>query len=162
VTPSTEEVAAMLADPDRRAAVEAAIANQAIHFDLLGLQLGHSYDGPLVVPDGSEPVVVDEPARDYEPSTRPGGRLPHAWISDGVSTLDLIDPQLPTILRRADTELDASGSRVPFSIASCPADVWAESLGLDAETCLIVRPDQHVAYRGRSDEVLEALEPWLT
>ena len=162
VTPSTEEVAATLADPDRRAAVEAAIANQAIHFDLLGLQLGHVYDGPLVVPDGSEPVVLDEPARDYEPSTRPGGRLPHAWISDGVSTLDLVDPRHPTILRRAGTELDAGDTRVPLSIESCPADVWDESLGLDAETCLIVRPDQHIAYRGSIGEVFETLEPWLT
>lgn len=101
MAPSPEEVDAILADPERRAGVEAAIANQAIHFDLLGLQLGHTYEGLLVVPDGSKPVVLDEPARDYEPSTRPGGRLPHAWIADGVSTLDLVDPEIPTVLVRA-------------------------------------------------------------
>ncbi len=98
-----ESIAAMhdtLADPARRAGVEAAIANQAIHFDLLGLQLGHTYDGALVVPDGSDPDVLDEPARDYVPSTRPGGRLPHGWIDDGVSTLDLVDPVVSTVLVR--------------------------------------------------------------
>ncbi|HAN36923.1 MAG TPA: monooxygenase, partial [Acidimicrobiaceae bacterium] len=89
-----ESIAAMhatLADPAGRAAVQAAIANQAIHFDLLGLQLGHSYSGPLVIDDGSEAPLLAEPARDYAPSSRPGGRLPHAWLPDGRSTLDLID-----------------------------------------------------------------------
>jgi len=40
----------------------------------------------LVVSDGSVEPVLDEPARDYVPSTRPGGRLPHGWIDASVST----------------------------------------------------------------------------
>ncbi len=160
-----ESIAAMhdtLADPVRRAGVEAAIANQAIHFDLLGLQLGHTYDGALVVPDGSDPVVLDEPARDYVPSTRPGGRLPHGWIDDGVSTLDLVDPVVSTVLVRHGSDTGApskhDGSPVPFVVASCPADAWDASFGLDSQTCLIVRPDQHIAFRGPTSEALDALE----
>ena len=38
---ATAAMHATLADPAGREAVQAAIANQAIHFDLLGLQLGH-------------------------------------------------------------------------------------------------------------------------
>ncbi len=157
---STEAMQATLADPQRRAAVQAAIANQATHFDLLGLQLGHSYDGPLVIPDGSEPIVLDEPARDYEPSTRPGGRLPHGWIGDGRSTLDLIDPEIPTILVREGHEVQAAepGSPVPFAAVACPARVWDETFGLGPGTCLIVRPDQHVAYRGPAGDALTALQ----
>ncbi len=163
VAQSVEAMHATLADPVRRAGVEAAIANQAIHFDLLGLQLGHAYDGPLVVPDGSEAIVLDEPARDYAPSTRPGGRLPHAWIGDDSSTLDLIDPSIPTILAREGNEIDTGplgegGPRVPFTTESCPADVWDEIFELDARACLIVRPDQHVAFRGPAGEVLETLD----
>lgn len=59
---SARVVAEVLADPARRAVVEDAIARQAIHFDLLGLQLGHVYDGPLVVSDGTQAVALDEPA----------------------------------------------------------------------------------------------------
>ena len=158
VAKSVETMHTTLADPDRRAAVETAIANQAIHFDLLGLQLGHTYEGPLVLDDGSEPVVLEEPARDYEPSTRPGGRLPHAWLADGSSTLDLVDPKIPTVLIREGTQIDAAGSRVPFVAASCPASVWDENFQLDAESCLIVRPDQHVAFRGPSVQVTGALD----
>ncbi len=144
-----ESVAAMeatLADPAGRAAVEAAMANQAIHFDLLGLQLGHSYTGPLVVDDGTEAPVLEEPARDYVPSTRPGGRLPHAWLPDGRSTLDLVDARLPTLLVRDGTAPGDPGR--PFVVAPCSAAVWDHDLGLGDDQCLLVRPDQHVAYRG--------------
>jgi len=138
---------ATLADTAGRAAVQAAIANQAIHFDLLGLQLGHSYTGPLVIDDGSEATVLVEPARDYAPSTRPGGRLPHAWLPDGRSTLDLIDLSVPTVLVRDGADVDA-GAWSPAVVAACPAGVWHEAFGLDSDQALIVRPDQHVAYRG--------------
>lgn len=146
VQEATAAMHATLADPAGREAVQAAIANQAIHFDLLGLQLGHSYSGPLVIDDGSEAPVLAEPARDYAPSTRPGGRLPHAWLPDGRSTLDLIDIRVPTVLLRADTDL-AEDSR-QCVVVSCPAGVWDEAFGLDRNQCLIVRPDQHIAYRG--------------
>ena len=159
---STAAMHATLTDPARRADVEAAIANQAIHFDLLGLQLGHTYEGPLVIPDGSAPAVLEEPARDYEPSTRPGGRLPHGWIAEGVSTLDLIDLKIPTVLMREGTELGDGNSRVPFVATKCPASVWDDTFGLDAQTCLIVRPDQHVAFRGLIGEALPTLERCFT
>ncbi len=144
---SADSVRATLADPVRRAAVETAIAAQAIHFDLLGLQLGHAYDGPLVIDDGTPPAVVDEPARDYEPSTRPGGRLPHGWIDAETSTLDLVDPAVLTVLVRAGAAAPVPPTRVPSRIRAVDADVWDDAFGLSAELCLVVRPDQHVAAR---------------
>ncbi len=150
VDESTAAVHATLADPAGRAAVQAAIANQAIHFDLLGLQLGHSYSGPLVIDDGSEPVVLAEPARDYLASTRPGGRLPHAWLPDGRSTLDLIDIRVPTVLVFGPSD-NARGEWSPAAVVSCPARIWHETFAMADDHCLVVRPDQHVAYRGALD-----------
>ena len=146
----------VLADPARRAVVEDAIAGQAIHFDLLGLQLGHVYDGPLVVGDGTEAQILDEPARDYLPSTRPGGRLPHGWLDDGTSTLDLVDPALPTVLVRAGAEPPA----LPGWATARPVDtgVWDDAFGLAADVCLVVRPDQHVAARCPIVDAAEALD----
>ncbi|MCY7300516.1 MAG: FAD-dependent monooxygenase [Ilumatobacteraceae bacterium] len=146
VEESTAAMHATLADPAGRAAVQAAIANQAIHFDLLGLQLGHTYSGPLVLDDGTATPTLDEPARDYVPSTRPGGRLPHAWLPDGRSTLDLIDIALPTLLVRDGSPSGAIGGS--WLEVSCPTGVWDDTFGLAADECLIVRPDQHVAFRG--------------
>ena len=147
VEASAEAVRNTLADPQRRAAVEAAIAAQAIHFDLLGLQLGHVYDGRLVVGDGTPPVVLDEPARDYEPSTRPGGRLPHGWIDADTSTLDLVDPKIVTVLVRNGAETTAPTASVARRVRTVDADVWDDTFGLAADVCLVVRPDQHVAAR---------------
>jgi 2,4-dichlorophenol 6-monooxygenase len=143
---STVAVRATLVDPVGRARVQAAIANQAIHFDLLGLQLGHVYSGSLVIDDGSEAPALEEPARDYVPSTRPGGRLPHAWLPDGRSTLDLVDDMVPTLLVRDGVRPGDIGR--PCVTASCPAGVWDDMFGLGDEQCLIVRPDQHIAHRG--------------
>lgn len=140
-------MAAVLADPDRRAAVEAAMANQAIHFDLFGLQLGHTYSGPLVTDDGSSPVELAEPARDYVPSTRPGGRLPHAWLPDGRSTLDLVHPRVMTVLVRAGDPVPAGAHCV-----AVPDDVWDGPFGLGRGDRLEVRPDQHIAARVRVGE----------
>jgi len=191
-----------LADPVARAAVEAAIADQATHFDLLGLQLGHRYDGGAVVPDGSPPEPVDpgfDPARDYRPSTRPGGRLPHAWLADGRSTLDLVDPVVPTVLSCGHVasplggDVDGAGANVPGGeadgdgvpgrnvdrarvpdvdragvgrggAAAVPlTTAWVESgvghdhLALADDACLLVRPDQHIAYRGPVEGLVDAL-----
>ncbi len=155
-----ESIAAMhatLADPAGRAAVQAAIANQAIHFDLLGLQLGHSYSGPLVIDDGSEAPLLAEPARDYAPSSRPGGRLPHAWLPDGRSTLDLIDIGVPTVLVCASSA-PAVGEWAPAVVVACPAGIWHDTFAMADDHCLVVRPDQHVAYRGARDGVSAALQ----
>jgi len=157
-----ESIAAMhatLTSPVGRAAVQAAIANQAIHFDLLGLQLGHSYSGPLVLDDGTTASTLDEPARDYVPSTRPGGRLPHAWLPDGRSTLDLVDIALPTLLVRDGSPCRAFGRS--WIVVSCPAGVWDDTFGLADDQCLIVRPDQHVAFRGAISDAGAALTQLL-
>lgn len=157
-----ESIAAMhatLSNPAGRAAVQAAIANQAIHFDLLGLQLGHSYSGPLVLDDGTAASTLDEPARDYVPSTRPGGRLPHAWLPDGRSTLDLVDIALPTLLVRDGSPSRAFGGS--WVVVSCPAGVWDDTFGLADDQCLIVRPDQHVAFRGAISDAGAALTQLL-
>ncbi len=146
----------VLADPARRAAVRTAIAGQAIHFDLLGLQLGHVYDGPLVVGDDTMADTLDEPARDYLPSSRPGGRLPHAWLDADTSTLDLIDLARPTVLLRAGTEPPVLPDQAMTRMVD--ADVWDDAFGIASDLCLVVRPDQHVAARCPVVDAVDMLE----
>lgn len=146
-----------LADPERRAGVEAAIERQAIHFDLLGLQLGHTYDGALVLADGSDPAELDEPARDFVASTRPGGRLPHGWLDPSTSTLDLVDSVAPTVLVRDGTDLIAD-TTVPHVVMHVPAGNWDATFDLPRDVCLLIRPDQHVAFRGPVTDIGAALD----
>lgn len=134
-------ISATLATVDGRAAVSAAIANQATHFDMLGLQLGYSY-GEATVPEGVDPVRV------YVPSSAPGARLPHGWVlRDGLtcSTLDLVP--VDRSVRIAGPSFDGPADIVIGTDVDDPDDWWGSVLGLSPDGSLLVRPDQHIAER---------------
>ena len=69
-------------DAERRSAALRAIRRLTMESNELNVEYGYRYDSAAVVPDGSpEPQPIDA-IRLYEPSTRPGSPLPHAWIDD--------------------------------------------------------------------------------
>ncbi|MBT2568710.1 FAD-dependent monooxygenase [Arthrobacter sp. ISL-85] len=159
---------ALLADGDagaaaRHAAREALTVKQS-EFDSLGLVLGYAYgDSPVVVPDGT-PIPVEDPIV-YVPSASPGALLPHAWLDRSASVYDLLGKGFTLLVDEAAlagrpaAEIFApvaqNGSRngIPVAIAAVgpfddgtsPSELW----GADA---VLVRPDQHVAWRGNSAE----------
>jgi len=150
---------AVLADPARRAGVAAAIARQAEHFDMLGLQLGYAYAegalSPAAGPDG-DPVPAD-PVRELSPSSRPGARLPHGWLGER-SSLDLVPVDSPVLLVGADGAAWISAARalepaLPWVRIGIdvpdPGGWWAGVAGMAPDGALLVRPDQHVAFRAR-------------
>jgi hypothetical protein len=137
--------------------VAAAIANQAEHFDMLGLQLGFRYEKGALLPDAGPQPRPGNPVREYVPSGAPGARLPHAWLRPGVSTLDLVphDRFLLLAARDGAAWIDAAGqgAQVPLASLRLGADVpdpggaFAARLGIEPDGALLVRPDQHVAWR---------------
>jgi 2-polyprenyl-6-methoxyphenol hydroxylase-like FAD-dependent oxidoreductase len=124
-------------------------------FDTPGVQLGARYDGsPIVMPVDVGVIPPDSPTA-YVPSTVPGGRLPHAWLADGRALFDALGQDF---------------TFVGFNIAEAQLESWdhaAKSLGIDVKTldlghelgvaaligpeCLLIRPDLHIAWRGRAD-----------
>ena len=165
VSPDRDEsrraYAAVLADPERRRALSAAIANQAEHFDMLGLQLGFVYAQGALVPDGEAPAAAGNPVRDFVPSSRPGARLPHGWVrreSGRCSALDLIDLDCLTLLVGPDggAWLEAVCGLEPAlrclvvgGDVADPEGWWRAVAGMAPDGALLVRPDQHVAFRAR-------------
>jgi 2-polyprenyl-6-methoxyphenol hydroxylase-like FAD-dependent oxidoreductase len=128
--------------------VATAIAHQAEHFDMLGHQLGFVYaDGALVADAGDD---ATSSVRELVPSSRPGARLPHGWLPDRRSTLDLIALDRLTVLVGPDGTL-ADAVRVP---SAC---WWTEVAGMRPDGALLVRPDQHVAFRARGGATEQAL-----
>jgi 2-polyprenyl-6-methoxyphenol hydroxylase-like FAD-dependent oxidoreductase len=116
----------------------------------LGMHLGYRYeDSPVCVPD-STPPTPDEP-RNYIPTSRPGSRAPHVWLTDGRSTLDLfgrsfvlmrIGPAAP------DTQLfvqAAQQSGMPLEVVAIDEPAVATAY---ERRLVLVRPDGHVAWRG--------------
>jgi 2,4-dichlorophenol 6-monooxygenase len=166
---------AIVSSPDGRKQAARAVDEQAEHFDMIGLQLGFSYGGPgsLVIDDGSPVESPDDVVRDYLPSTRPGGRLPHAWIyRDGhrLSTLDLIGLGRFALITSSAEWASAGrvleGEGFPLNVVLIGDDVldrdssWQRTAGLGSRGAIVVRPDQHVAWRGfdpDSDDRADAL-----
>jgi 2-polyprenyl-6-methoxyphenol hydroxylase-like FAD-dependent oxidoreductase len=117
-------------------------------FHSLGLVLGYTYgDSPIVVSDGTPAPHYDPLV--YKPSTYPGARLPHTWLPDGRSLYDTLGPDL-TLLRlsrTADTGsfVSAGHSRgLLVTVVDLSDLLLAENYAADL---LLVRPDQHVAWR---------------
>jgi 2,4-dichlorophenol 6-monooxygenase len=152
--------AATLRDPARRREVEVAIANQAEHFDMLGLQLGFSYDRGALCADEAAAAPLRS-VREFVPSSRAGARLPHGWLraaSGECSSLDLVPLDRPTLLAGPEGEPWVEAARGLGRRIAClrigaevadPHGWWRDVLGLEATGALLVRPDQHVAFRAR-------------
>ncbi len=148
-------------DPARTARVQRAIDEQVEHFDTLGLDLGHIYETGALVPDGSTAPAPENLVSDYLPTTHPGARLPHAWLTRGdalVSSLDLVDPRDPVLLTGPGGKrwLEAAReAKLPaFMIGDGgeigdPNAAWASVREILDDGALLVRPDGHVAWRAR-------------
>jgi hypothetical protein len=117
--------------------------------------LGYDYPDSPVVPDGGprpEPQVVE-----YTPSAHPGARLPHAWLPDGRSLYDALGDGFALLRLTDDVDagplVDAAASRsVPLRVVDLPG--LRERYDADL---VLVRPDQHVAWRGSSSADAEAV-----
>lgn len=138
-----------------RSATGALLGSMAEQFASLGVQLGARYDGsPLIFQEDSDTPPPDSPTT-YTPSGVPGGRAPHLWLDDGRGRGSSLFDRLGTgftLLRFCSSPLDAGPLRsaaarrgVPLTILDVPEPAARELYGRDL---VLVRPDQHVAWRG--------------
>ena len=119
-------------------------------WDSLGMQLGYCYDNsPIVVADGT-PAPADT-VREYVQTSRPGSRAPHAWLSDGRSTLDLFGRGF-VLMRLGPNPPHATPLVAAAEVVGMPLrveDVADPAIATLYERALVlVRPDGHVAWRG--------------
>jgi hypothetical protein len=120
-------------------------------FRSLGVVLGGCYqDSPAIIPDGTKPPR--EQVAEYEPSASPGCLAPHFWMEDGASLYDrfgagftLLAGQNAPFEEISRLERAASERGVPLTVLA-PAD--ARFSALYQRRFALVRPDQHVAWRG--------------
>jgi hypothetical protein len=98
---------------------------------------GYHYSGsPIVVGDGTAPPPRD--FRNYVPSAHPGCIAPHAWLEDGSSLYDHFGRDFTLLVTD-----DSSVRNVPAKILKRP-----ELRDLYQARYTLIRPDQHVAWRG--------------
>lgn len=100
----------------------------------------------------SAAVLTEEPAADPdavqlvdELCGQPGTRVPHVWLGDGVSTLDLLGPGF-TVLT-GDERWRAAAASASLAAHRVCSDEWAAATGLGPSGALLVRPDDFVGWR---------------
>ena len=120
-------------------------------FATLGVVLGYHYeDSPVIVPDGSRTPGHD--FLNYVPMARPGAIAPHAWLHDGSSLYDHFGAGF-TLLASKDAPSEAiDQARLQAKAAQVPLKVIgpneAAIAALYPTRFTLIRPDQHVAWRG--------------
>jgi 2-polyprenyl-6-methoxyphenol hydroxylase-like FAD-dependent oxidoreductase len=114
------------------------------------MKLLYCYENsPICVADGSPALVVDP--KQFVPTTRPGTRAPHAWLSEERSTLDLFGDGF-VLLRLGANPPDAARLLDAATAQGMPLHQVAianpEIVALYETRLVLVRPDGHVAWRG--------------
>jgi 2-polyprenyl-6-methoxyphenol hydroxylase-like FAD-dependent oxidoreductase len=127
-----------------RAALGAEIKAAKIReFSTLGVVKGYHYSGsPIVVDDGSAPPARD--FRNYVPSAHPGCVAPHAWLADGSSLYDCFGTGF-TLLSTDGDDASIPASPVPVKVLK-----QRGLRELYRARYALIRPDQHVAWRGNA------------
>jgi hypothetical protein len=117
----------------------------------LGAQLGAAYrDSPIIVSDHTEPPVAS--FGEFTPSGSPGARAPHVWLDRDHSLFDEIALDGFTLLRLEPTA-DSAPLETAARLQGIPLRVIApthpELADMYQGAMVILRPDHHIAWRGR-------------
>jgi hypothetical protein len=134
-------------------AVRARIGREAYDLNVqqyccAGLNFGYFYDrSPIILYDGATPPAYT--MGDFTPSTVPGCRAPHVVLADGRLLYDALGPGYTLVRTDPAVSIDrlrdaARGARVPLGLVDLDA---VAARGYD-RALVLVRTDQHVAWRG--------------
>ncbi|WP_246012976.1 FAD-dependent oxidoreductase [Pigmentiphaga humi] len=120
-------------------------------FKAIGTVLGYTYaPSPLIVPDGTPQEPLDPLV--YVPSARPGALAPHLWLDDGSSLYDRLGQGYTLLVlgggsRHGAQALQAAAEQAGLPLATVEVDS-PQAAELYGCALAIVRPDQHIAWRG--------------
>ena len=153
----------------RRAELKTALELKDYEFNAHGVELGQRYASNAVLKDGTpEPALTRDPELYYHPTTWPGARLPHAWLGrDGfkISTKDLAGhgkfalftgisgEKWAAVAREVAAELGFEISAHVIGPGREYTDIyedWTRLREVGEDGCVLVRPDQYVAWRSTS------------
>ena len=154
-------------DAEHRSAVLRAIRSQSMEFSEHNVEYGYTYASAAIVPDGSPAPENPDDIRIYEPSTRPGAPLPHAWIDDEDGDRrpikDLVAPGRFLLIAGEEGDAWCAAARDLAADAGIPLDavrighidgdlfdprcMWLRHRAIGPDGAILVRPDRFVAWR---------------
>jgi len=167
-------------DEGFRHSVARTIATQSMEFGELNVEYGYTYTSSeaAIVSDGSaEPTSADS-IRLYQPSTRPGHPLPHAWLNSDSgprrSTLDLVRPGHFLLIAGEDGDAWCEAARQVARNLGLNLDAvrightdgdyldprcrWVRQREIGSDGAILVRPDRFVGWRSFGRSVSPAID----
>jgi 2,4-dichlorophenol 6-monooxygenase len=168
VAMSAEEHAAVFDTQEGRARLRREIDRMKYEYHAHGVELNRSYESAAVIEDGTPAAAFErDPELYYQPSTRPGASLPHAWLGrrargPSVSTLDVAGKRRFVLFtghggdrwREAgrqvsqETGVEVGVASVgPFLDYEDLYGTWRELSQVEEAGCVLARPDLHVGWR---------------
>jgi 2,4-dichlorophenol 6-monooxygenase len=154
-------------DAEHRSAALRAIRAQSMEFGEHNVEYGYTYDSAAIVADGTPLRPNPDDVRVYQPSTRPGAPLPHAWVEDEDGNRralkDLVAPGQFLLIageegdawvEAARAVADASG--IAFDAVRIghvdgdlfdPRCTWLRHREIGPHGAILIRPDRFVAWR---------------
>ncbi len=154
-------------DAELRSSVLRGMRAQSMEFSELNVEYGYHYESPAVVSDGTEPPTPVDDVRVYEPSTRPGAPLPHAWVEDEDGERrpikDLVAPGRFLLIAGEDGGAWCEAAEELARAAGLPLDAvrighldgdlydprcaWLRHRQIENDGAVLVRPDRFIAWR---------------
>lgn len=150
----------------KRAALDEAVHNTRDVFDNPGIELEHRYKSDAVITDGhTDPGYDGDPEVFVEPTTYPGARLPHAWITvEGVRTslLYLCGGARWTLITgisgagwKQASQSVGNALGVDIRVVTIgalqevqdPYGEWSRMRETEESGAILVRPDHHIGWR---------------
>ncbi|WP_051294590.1 FAD-dependent monooxygenase [Gemmobacter nectariphilus] len=141
-----------------------AVQVQRLGFRHHNIEFGYTYADGALIPDGAPPYEPLDAIRLYEPATRPGHPLPHAWVSrDGVMVpLGSLVADGHFLLIAGEDGADwvaaaqdlAAARGLPLRAIRLGLDegdyldmraTWARLRRTDSTGAVLVRPDRYIA-----------------
>ena len=117
-----------------------------------GIELGYAYSGSPAICAESGTDIPDDPLR-YVPTTAPGVRLPSVLLDGGVPIFDRLGRWFTLICVGVPPSgpllAAAAKYRMPLEVLQTDERHLTKVYGTGL---LLVRPDQHIAWRGRACE----------
>jgi 2-polyprenyl-6-methoxyphenol hydroxylase-like FAD-dependent oxidoreductase len=147
--PDDIEASGRRGDELREALGKAAYELNVQQYCCAGLNFGYFYaNSPIIAYDGA--AAPEYTMGSFTPSTVPGARLPHFWLSDEESVYDRLGPYYTLI--RSDPDMNVASllkSAEAHGVPLVLLDVRGKPSDLDHKL-IIVRSDRHVAWRSNT------------
>ncbi|KAH8886616.1 FAD-binding domain-containing protein [Thozetella sp. PMI_491] len=125
----------------------------------LGIEMGYRYVSNLCIPDEADLAPDGCPPwnpHTYMPTTVPGSRPPHVFLTDGSSVFDHFGKNFTLVEFRDANDTVDRGSTLLVDAAACLGIPLTHTVFVDEayvakiwhQPLVLIRPDCHVAWRG--------------